>query len=269
MAQAQRQQHPGVRVLEAGNIVFFYRPKKGVQHPTGPNDLERAFFMLFPDDQQQHQNRLLNVAHGVFPEIVPGKALPEERDWAFVEDVNHDARALVDDLEKNVVPATGPNGGRNRPWARVAGDGRYAIAHHENHTHLVYFLHEPAKPGKVQQDLEIKSEASYIISVKQPFARSEINLQEKPNYPDDLVKKFDGHGFIAVEPTSYLDYRWTQILLIGARTNVKQELGITLDSKQENQAEKAALQYLHEEAPEAHQKWRVEIFEPMNQERWG
>jgi len=268
MAQTQMQKQPGVRVLEAGNIVFFYRPKKGVQHPKRPDDLERAYFMLFPDDQKHHQNRLLNVAHGVFPEIVPGAALPEERDWAFVEDVSHDPRAIVEDLEKDVSPATGPTGGRNRPWARIAGEGHYAIVHHEDHTHLVYFLHQPSKPGKVQKDLEIKPEASYIISVKQPFAPSEINLEDKPSYPDDLAKKFDGHGFIPAEPTSYLDYRWTQILLIGARENVEKELGITLDPNRENQAEPVALQFLRQEAQEAHTKWHVDIFEPMCQGRW-
>jgi len=266
MVKPQRQ--PDVQILEAGNVVFFYRPKKGVLHPKSPSDLERAYFMLFPDDQHHHQNRLFNVAHGVFPEIVPGIALPEQRDWAFVEDVSHDPRAIVEDLEKNVAPATGPAGERNRPWARVLGDGRYALARHDDHTHLVYFLHQPAQPGKVQKELEIKPEASYVISVKQPFAPSEIQLADKPSYPEDLVKKFDGHGFIPAEPTSYLDYRWTQILLIGARTNVEQELGIHLDPDKENHAEKAALQLLHQEATEAHAKWHVEIFEPLAQGRW-
>ncbi|HLH73266.1 MAG TPA: hypothetical protein VKX96_08275 [Chloroflexota bacterium] len=260
--------HPHVQILEAGNIAFFYRPKEGILHPKSPDDLERAYFILFPDDQQHHQNRLFNVAHGVFPAIVPGKALPEERDWAFIDDVSHDPRDVVDALEKNVPGPPGPGGQRARPWARIAGDGRYAIARHVDHTHLVYVLHQPERPGEVQQKLEIQPEASYIISVKQPYAPSEINLKEKPSYPASLIKKFDGHGFIPVEPTDYLDYRWTQVLLIGARTDVEKELGIKLDAAQENRAEEEALQFLHQEAQEAHTKWHVDIFAPMCQGKW-
>ncbi len=256
------------QVLETGNIAFFYRPRKGVLHPKSLDDLERSFFMLFPDDQKHHQNRLFLVAHGAFPAIVPGKALPEERDWAFVADVSRDPRELVDALEKNVPGPSGPGGQRARPWARIAGDGRYAIARHGDHTHLAYVLHEPRQPGAVQQELAIKPEASYVISVKQPYAPSEISLENKPSYPDDLRQKFDGHGFIPVEPTDYLDYRWTQVLLIGAHPDVEKELGIRLDPNAENWAEKEALQQLQQEAQEAHQRWHVEIFEPLRQGRW-
>ena len=268
MARPRMYGQPGVNVLETGNVVFFYRPKKGVLHPTGPDDLERAYFMLFPDDQTRHENRLLNVAHGVFPAIAPGAALPAERDWAFVDAVSHDPRAVVDALEKNVSAPPRPSAERARPWARIAGEGRYALARHGDHTHLVYYLHQPMQPGKAQRELEIKSEASYIISVKQPFAPSEISLAKKPGYPEDLRKKFDGHGWIPVDPTSYLDYRWTQILLIGARTDVEKELGIRLDPHEENEAEKEAVRMLRSESKEAEEKWHVEIFEPLLKGEW-
>lgn len=268
MVKPQVREQPRVQVLETGNIIFFYRPKEGVRHPRGPEDLERAYFMLFPDDQQHHQNRLFIVAHAVFPAIVPGKALPEERDWAFVDQVSHDPRSIVDALERNIPAPPGPGEERARPWARVAGEGRYAIVRHEDHTHLVYVLHQPRRPGEVQQELEIMPQASYIIAVKQPYAPSEIALEEKPSYPPPLIQKFDGHGFIPVDPTDYLDYRWTQVLLIGARTDVEQELGIKLDPTVENQAGQEALKFLQQEAREAHEKWHVELFEPMCQGTW-
>ena len=267
MVTTQPKKYPSVKVLELGNIAFFYRPKKGIIHPKSPDDLERAFFILFPDDTQKYQCRLFDVAHGVFPEIVPGVALPAERDWAFVTDVSHDARSVVGVLEKN-VPGGEPAGQRARPYARLAGDGRYAIARHHDHTHLLYYLHEPKHPGKVQQELQIKPEASYLISVKDPFTPSEINLEKKPSYPPELRDKFDGHGWLPVEPTSYLDYAWTQILLIGARTDVKKELGITLAADRENKAEKEALTLLRHEDKTAEERWHVDIFEPMRSGQW-
>jgi hypothetical protein len=268
MAQPNVTRHPSVQILELGNIAFFYRPKKGILHPKSPDDLERAYFLLFPDDQQHHQNRRFNVAHGVFPTIVPGRALPEERDWAFAEDVSHDPRAIIVDLEQDINAASTSEGTRPRPWARIAGDGRYAVVRHENHTHLVYVLHQPTHLGPVQNQLEIMPEASYVLAIKRPDAPSEITLEKKPDYPPELKNKFDGHGWIPAEPTSYLDYQWTQILLIGARRNLQQELGIHLDPNTENRAEKEALQQLHQEAKEAHTRWHVDIFAPMCQETW-
>ena len=39
---------------------------------------------------------------------------------------------------------------------------------HDNHTELAYILELPETPGPTQKEFEIKKEASYIISVKNP-----------------------------------------------------------------------------------------------------
>ena len=257
-----------VQLLEKGNILFFYRPKKGVLHPRNPDDLERVYFMLLPDDQHNHRNRLFNVAHGVFPAIEPGISLPEERTWAFVQDVAKDPTDVLYALEKEIPAPPPAPGQRVRPWARAAGEGRYAIARHDNHTHLAYVLREPEKPGEVQQELQLKPEASYVISVKEPFAPSEIELDKKPTYPDELRRRFDGHGWIPVEPTDYLDYEYTQVLLVGARTDVERELpGIQFDHEAENRAERQVLQVLRQEEEEARRQG-VSLLEPLEKGRW-
>lgn len=256
-----------VQVLEEGNIVFFYRPKKGVTHPKSPDDLERAYFMLIPDNQAEHRNRLFNVAHGVFPTIVPGRALPEERDWAFVQEVGRDPKSVIEDLEKEVPGPPPAPGERVRPWARAAGEGRYAIARHDDHTHLAYRLHLPERTGEVQEELQIKPEASYVISVKEPFAPSEIALEQKPSYPQALQSKFNGHGWIPVDPTHFLDFQYTQVLLLGARVDVQKELGITLDAEAENRADKEALEWLRKKEEEAARQG-VSLLEPMEKGRW-
>ncbi|CCF83355.1 conserved hypothetical protein [Nitrolancea hollandica Lb] len=261
------QPHADVSILERGNIFFFYRPKKGITHPKNPDDLERVYFMLLPDDQHRHQNRLFDVAHGVFPQIKPGEALPEERDWAFVMDVGHDPKAVLNDLEKDVRARAEPSGQRARPWARPAGEGRYALATHVGHTHLVYYLSKPQHPGEVQEALKVDPEASYIISVKQPYAPSEIELSEKPSYPDELRNLFDGHHWIPLVPTDFLDYKYTQILLIGARKDVGKELGITLDADKENAAAKAVIQMLQEDAKQA-KVYGVDLLEPLQEGHW-
>lgn len=261
------QTHSDVSILEKGNIFFFYRPKQGIPHPHGPNDLERAYFMLLPDDQQHHQNRLFDVAHGVFPWIVPGKALPEEQAWAFVMDAGHDPKAVLNDLEKDISGQPGPPGQRTRPWARPAGEGRYALAAHVGHTHLAYHLWMPKHPGEVQKDLKVDPEASYILAVKQPYGPSEIQLNEKPSYPDKLRGLFDDYRWIPAVPTDFLDYKYTQILLIGTRKDVQQELGIRIDAEQENTATKAVFQVLQEDAKQA-KAYGVDLLEPLEQGHW-
>jgi hypothetical protein len=268
MAAPQPRARARVRILETGNIAFFYRPKEKVLHPTSPNDLERSYFVLFPDDQQNHQNRLFALAHPVFPQIVPREALPEERAWAYVADVSHDPRQVIDALEKNAGTLPEPSRQRVRPYARIAGDGRYAIARHGSHTHLVYELHRPHPPGPVQEVLQIKPHASYFLSIKGPFVPSELVLEEKPSYPDALRTKIEGHNFVAADPTDFLDYRWTQILLIGAQTNVRAWLGIRLQPDIENDAEKQALQLLRAEAKFALTTWHVDILGPLLTGRW-
>jgi len=258
----------GVQVLEKGNIIFFYRPKKGIAHPQSPDDLERVYFMLLPDDQAAHKNRLFNVAHGVFPAIVPGKALPEERDWAFVQEVSADPRQVLDALEKERPAPPPAPGERVRPWARAAGEGRYALTKHQDHTHLAYWLHRPARAGEVQEELQIKPQASYIVSVKEPYAPSEIRLDRRPDYPQHLRARFDGYGWIPIEPTDYLDYAYTQILLVGAETDVRKELGLTLDAAEENRADRAVLEMLQKEEQEA-ERQGVSILEPLAQGRWA
>ena len=206
----QQEARPQATVLEKGNVLFFYRPKEGVQHPQDPNDLEHK-------------------------------------------------------LEKD-VPAPHAPGQRKRPWARAAGEGRYAIARHQGHTHLAYRLAQPAKEGEVQRELQLLPEASYIITVKDPYTPSEIELSEKPSYPREL-NKFDGHGWIALEPTDSLDYQYTQVLLVGARTDVQQELGIQIDAQEETRAEQEVMRALQHDEQEA-RKQGVSLLEPLQKGEW-
>lgn len=264
MAEKER---AAANILERGNILFFYRPRMGVLHPQSPDDLERVYLMLLPDDQKQHRNRLFNVAHGAFPAIVPGRALPEERNWAFAQEVSANPEEVLANLEKDIPAPPEPSGQRARPWAPAAGQGRYAIVVHENHTHLAYRLAKPDKPGEVQKELEIKPEASYVISVKEPYAPSEIELEQKPDYPPQLRRRFDGHGWIAANPTDLLDYQYAQVLLVGARTDAQRELGITLDAGRENEAQKQVLRLLREEAAEA-ERQGISLLEPLTKGEW-
>src|SRR5437773_3560380 len=59
-------------------------------------------------------------------------------------------------------------GKRRIAAAAPAGEGKYSIVKHDGHTELAYLLELPEIPGPTQREFEIKKEASYIISVKNP-----------------------------------------------------------------------------------------------------
>lgn len=85
-------------------------------------------------------------------------------------------------------------GKRRLPAAVSAGEWKYSIVKPENHTELAYVLELPKTPGPTQKEFEIKKEASYILSVKNPDinTRGIASLSDKkPQYPDSLRNMFD------------------------------------------------------------------------------
>ena len=101
------------------------------------------------------------------PEIVEGKSSSKERNWAL----NTLTTSNPDDIHKELLAAeymTETRGKRRIAAAIPAGEGKYSIVKHDGHTELVYLLELPEIPGPTQREFEIRKEASYIVSVKNP-----------------------------------------------------------------------------------------------------
>jgi hypothetical protein len=222
-------------IIEQGDIFFFYRPKVGKEEVQDIEDIQR-FYMVTATDSGKY--RLFILGSKKLPTIVEGRSDSEERNWAInilttddPEDLRKELLAYEYETEK---------GQKRRVEAAVpVGEGKYAIAKHRNHTELVYVLELPKQPGPAQEEFEIKKEASYIISVKNPdisvqgFAASN---KRKPQYPSHIKKKFGNRRWINVDDPEILNYQYTQLLLIGARKkDVEEELGVDIDEEKETQ----------------------------------
>jgi hypothetical protein len=223
-----------VQVLERGNIYFFYRPRVGLQAAAGPADVQRLYVILSPRGKRSY--RLVIVAEKRLP-AVTGEG--DRRSWGFVETVASRAEEVEDELDPKAYE-TRTRGERQRPAARPAGEGIYAIVRHGDHTHLAYALELPVKPGEVQRAFNILEEASYIISVKNPEAPSPpgtgLDERRRAHFPAELRERFKGRRFIAVDPPDFLDYEGAEILLIGASPDVEEELGLRLNPERETEA---------------------------------
>src|SRR5919202_3645189 len=184
--------------------------------------------------------RLFLVGQKQLPEIVEGKSTSKERNWAL----NTLTTSNPDDIHKELLAAeytTETRGKRRLAAAVPAGEGKYSIVRHDNHTELAYLLELPEIPGPTQREFEIKKEASYIISIKNPDAKvpgfaAAFSLGKKPEYPKNLKEKFGDRRWISIEDPELLNYENTQVLLIGARKkDVEEELGIDIDEQKETE----------------------------------
>jgi hypothetical protein len=234
-----------IEIIEQGDIFFFYRPKVDTEEVKDIKDVQRFYMVTTPEEEEKEKEKKKNDIYRLFligqkqlPEIVEGKSTSEEKNWAL----NILTTSNPDDIHKELLPAeytTETRGKRRLAAAAPAGEGKYKIVKHDSHTELAYILELPEIPGPTQREFEIKKEASYIISVKNP----EVNIpgfatvsEKKPEYPKHIKEKFGDRRWISIEDPQLLDYENTQVLLIGARKkDVEEELGIDIDEQKETE----------------------------------
>lgn len=218
-------------VLERGNIYFVYRPQVEQEEPHGMTDVQRSYIVLSPHGKEIL--RLILLGRKKLPEIQDGGV----KYWGFVDRIAQEPQEIRDELGREEYQ-TKTRGERTRPPARPAGEGVYAIVRHGNHNHLAYALELPETPGEVQKDLNIEPEGSYVFSVKNPQQPSPpgagLDEERKVDFPKELQEKFHGRRFLPAEP-DLLDHEGAEVLLIGAREDPEQELGLNLNPQEEDQ----------------------------------
>ncbi|HEV7676149.1 MAG TPA: hypothetical protein VGQ12_16585 [Candidatus Angelobacter sp.] len=218
-------------ILERGDIFFLYRPKLDVQTVRRLDDVQRFYMVLKPERKKRF--RRIIIGRKRLPDI--GK---HERTWGFVDRVTQTAEEVEDDFDPQVYE-TKTRGERVEPPARPVGEGIYVIARHDDHTHLAYALEVPETPGEAQRELNIRKEASLIVTVKNPDVDSppEAGLARtrKAAYPHRLKSKFGDKRFVDLDPPDFLDYPGTELVLVGASFNPAHELGLKLRARRESE----------------------------------
>lgn len=222
-----------IDVLETGHLYFLYKPRVEEHEPSKQSDLQQLYMVLSPEGKKSH--RLALIGRDKMPD--PGKK-GRDRYWGFIDAVEESGRKLSESLtEKSYETKT--RGTRHQPAARPAGEGKYQILRHGDHTHLIYALELPSKPGEVQEALNIEPEASYIISVRNPDKsappRAGLPAREQAHYPKKLQDIFRDRKFADADPPEFFDHEGTEFLMIAASDNPEQELGAHIETDQETQ----------------------------------
>jgi hypothetical protein len=178
--------------------------------------------------------RMIIVGRKTMPDIHNGGG----PNWGFVDMVTKNPAEIEKELQETHYE-TKTRGERELPAARPAGEGVYAIVRHGGHTHLVYSLELPRDPDKVQRDLRIEKEGSYIISVKNPEKGAPpgtgLRRGEKAAFPGKLQEVFRGRRFADCDPPDFLDYEGAELILIGAKEDPRKELGVKLETEKETE----------------------------------
>ncbi len=207
-----RKQNRENKIIQKGNIYFFYRPKIGNQE-----EIQRFFFVLRPEDKNKYH--LL---------IVGKKHLPETKQhesyFLFVDKASEDRKSLLKSLEENHYQ-TKTRGEQTQPASHCLAEGKYLIIEHYGHTHFCYQITSPAELKKEQMEFNLQKKADYLISVKNPQQPSAPKMgpgeQKKVNYPPEIQEKFANYRFISLSEPNFLDYPGTEILLT---TQLRQNL---------------------------------------------
>lgn len=203
-----------ISILLKGNIYFFYRPKIEHEEAHQLGDVQRFFLMLKPENM----DRYILV-------VIGKKRLPKNKEersnFAFIEKVFKKTEDLSKALKaQEYVTAT--RGKRNLAPMRAVGEGKFILAHHKQHTHLLYQLRTPEEIGKVQEDFHLEEKGDYIISVKNPEQPTPLYVglssKEKAHYPKTLQKKFGDKRFIPLAFPQFLRYEGTELILTNKKT---------------------------------------------------
>jgi hypothetical protein len=240
--QQQQESRYEPKILEYGDIYFFYRPKVGSQEVKSIDDVRRFFMVTAPEEittntkrnggkeKKTHRRlyRLFVIGKKSLPEIRKSEARSSERYWARVGGIFERPEDLTKELLSDEF--------RKGDAARPVGEGKYAIVEHQNHAELAYILELPKEPGEAQTELGIKKEASYIVTVinpVKPIPEGYPSTDQSPQYPDSIQKEFkDDENFIPLTRNLELvNYQNAQIILIGAREGrdmIKKEVGIEI-----------------------------------------
>ena len=218
-------------IIERGSIYFCYTPKVEQKDVNNFDDVQQFGFVLAPHGKQSY--RLIIIGKKRLPEIEGNN-----NNWCFVKSVAKNALEIEKELRAETY-STKTLGERFQPAARPVGEGIYEIVKHGNNTNLIYVLELPEDLGEAQRALGIKTEASYIITIKNPEGSSPNGMglpaKEKADLPEDLQNRFERRRFVPAEPPEFLDYPGVELILIGASADIKAELGVELDPATETE----------------------------------
>src|SRR3954453_21123260 len=100
------------KIIEQGDIFFFYRPKVDTEEVKAIEDVQRFYMVTHAEEKKENRNnnkkkkkdeiyRLFLIGQKQLPEIVEGKSTSEEKNWAL----NILTTSNPDEIHMELLPA--------------------------------------------------------------------------------------------------------------------------------------------------------------------
>src|SRR3954453_15769190 len=118
------------KILQSGNIYFFYRPKIEKQQ-----EVQSFFLILHPIKSNKYNLLIVGKKH--LPEVGKNNGY-----FLFVDKITENEEELLQSLsEKHYHTKT--RGEISLSTSQCLGEGKYLLVEHNNHTHFIYQLTNP------------------------------------------------------------------------------------------------------------------------------
>ncbi|KAL9048663.1 MAG: hypothetical protein Q9162_007610 [Coniocarpon cinnabarinum] len=217
---AERAEKVPSNILEKGIFYFFSRGRVGIDDPQSVQDFARSYIVLrpLPKDAKVAEGPLEDLQNNRLLAL-PKKVMPISHRDVFMSFVES-AQTTIEDLKENFLGgseySTKTTGVRHTPPVTPLIEGVYAITQTNRTSHFAYVVTIPEELGEVQKDMGFRSKGSFVMSTKNPDqqAPSNASLPQGPDYPEEMLKEFNGLRWMATEPR-FIDYANAQFLLIG------------------------------------------------------
>lgn len=198
------------QVLERGHVFFLSRPKVEHERVEGLDDVQRLFLVLRRRPAGACAG-FTSAARSCRPRAGRAAATPgaTRTPWCATE------RGLGEDAKREEYE-TKTRGHRVQPEDRPVGEGVYALVREGEETQLVVALELPREPGEAPEAMNLRKEASYVVSVKNPRAgdRGQPRAPLQAELPEELQARFAGARFIPADPPELLDHPGVELLLM-------------------------------------------------------
>jgi hypothetical protein len=194
-----------------------------------PERAEKRAYILTdrcPDVLRIRHVRIVLLIYG------PGKEPP-----MAVRDIQTPERGNINFFYRPETGERAPEG-RKTPASGPVGEGVYRILKHKDHTHPVYSLELPEKPGEAQDIFRVSDEAGCIV-IKNPrkgsrAAKAGLSQGQQADFPEDLQSAINGEDFRGAESPDFLDCQGSEVILVSASEDILDEFGIELHPERES-----------------------------------
>lgn len=192
-------------MLERGSVSFFVQPRVDTPEITSLRDVQRTHMLLTPEGGTP--SRRVMLGHKRLP-----RTGQRERFWSLIDRIGPLPWVLGDLGPSHYRTKT--QGDRFQPGTKWIALGRYAIAHHEDHTHLEFELDWEDPDRRLRDAIALRSEGHFLL----------LSMRPAEVLPERLARHFGDARFAEPLP-ELLDQEGMSLVLIPIEHTISMDLG--------------------------------------------